>query len=523
MEKISATKKLDTQPFLCHHEQMNYHNTWFYHLTAFVGGLAIMAVEMTATRMMSPYFGTSIFIWTNVIGIIMAALALGYWLGGKIADRYPNPKVFFTMIIVTSLVMLILPFIGPALLKQISLLLVTTINAEKLIWTSLLGTLILFFPPFVLLGLISPYLVRLISRTVEKTGKSAGNVFAMSTIGSIAGTFLPTFVTVPLIGVKRTIIIFGAALCLIGAIGLGRKATYALLPIFAGAIFFSSPFMLAGDHIIAQTESPYNYIEVYQDKDQIKYLTFSEAYTVQSRFDPTNVLNDGHYWDYFSIFPPLYSEKEASAAIIGNAGGTIPRLLYQYYPALKIDAVELDPSVSAMAQEHFSPFPPSVNLHHADGRVFLQQVKDDYQMIFIDAFKEVAVPAHLSSQEFFQLTKERLAPEGLMALNINSTGSENEIYQRMIVTLQKTYDSVYDLKIPGAYNHLIVATDRSTPLPDDLRQIDPPAGLTKYFDYASAQMTVPSPLAARMITDDQPLTEIIFDTMILRELIKIKS
>lgn len=495
-------------------------NIWFYNLTAFVSGLAIMAVEMTATRMMSPYFGTSIFIWTNVIGIIMAALALGYWLGGKIADRYPNPKVFYTLVVIASLVVLILPFAGPEILKNISRLII--VDAEALIASSLLGTVILFLPPFLLLGLISPYLVRLINRTVEKTGHTAGNVFAMSTIGSLAGTFLPTFVTVPLIGVKRTIIVFGATLCLMGAIGLGRKATYALLPVFAGALFFSSPFLLAGEQIIAQTESPYSYIEVSQSEDGIRHLAFSEAYAVQSRFDPDDVLNDGLYWDYYAILPALYADQNLAVAIIGNAGGTIPRLLNKFYPELEIDGVELDPAVSKIAQENFAPFPAAVSLHHTDGRVFLQQAQPGYQLIILDAYKEIAIPAHLSSQEFFQLVKSRLTPDGLVAFNINTTGTDSEVYQRLIATLQKTYRNVYDLKIPGAYNRLIVATDRPTALTDDLQVAERQPGLGKYFDYAISQTQTPEPLAARVITDDQPLTEITYDTMILQELMKIK-
>lgn len=496
------------------------HNSWFYNLTALISGMAIMAIEMTATRMLSPYFGTSIFIWTNVLGIIMAALALGYWLGGKLADRFPVPRVFFTMIVFASLVILILPFVGPLVLKDVSSLI--TIDAGALVASSLLGTILLFFPPFLLLGLISPYLIRLINRRVEKTGHTAGNVFAMSTIGSIIGTFLPTFLTVPLIGVKRTIIIFGAALCVIGAIGLGRKATYALLPVFAAALFFSSPYLLAGEQIVAQAESPYSYIEISEDRDGVKYLAFSEAYAMQSRFDPKNVLNDGSYWDYFSILPSLFPGQEVKVAVIGNAGGTIPRLLDKFYPGVKIDGIELDPAVSQIAEQNFAPFPSSVTLHHTDGRVFLKQTDQQYQVIIIDAYKELAIPAHLSSREFFALAKEHLSPDGILALNINATSDESEVYQRFVATLQSEFDQVYNLTIPGAYNRLIVATDRPSDFNQDLRAIEPPLELRPYFDYTAQQMVLTSPSPARIITDDQPLTEIIYDTMILRELMKLK-
>ncbi len=496
------------------------HNIWFYNLTALISGMAIMAVEMTATRMMSPYFGTSIFVWTNVLGIIMAALALGYWLGGKTADRFPTAKVFFTIVVIASLVVLILPFAGPVTLKGISQLII--VDANALVSASLLGTILLFFPPFLFLGLISPYLVRLINQRVEKTGHTAGNVFAMSTIGSIIGTFIPTFVTVPLIGVKRTIIVFGAALCLLGAIGLGRKATYALVPVFAAALIFSGPFLLTGDQIIAQTESPYSYIEVSEDDGGIRYLAFSEAYAIQSRFDPKNVLNGGLYWDYYSIFPPLFSGQEVKTAIIGNAGGTIPRILDKYYPDIKIDGVELDPAVSRVAQENFAPFPESLTLHHTDGRIFLEQAEEQYQIIIIDAYKELAIPSHLSSREFFSLVKKRLTSDGLVALNINITNEDSEIYQRLLVTLQSIYEQVYDLPIPQSYNRLIVATDRQSSLNDDLGAIDPSAGLVKYFDYTAREIRRPDQISARQITDDQPLTEIIYDTMILQELMRIK-
>lgn len=486
----------------------------FYKITAFVGGLTIMAVEITATRIMGPYFGTSIFIWTNILGVIMVALAIGYWGGGKIADKYPRPQTFFLILAITSLLILTIPFYAPPLLDTISNKIITP--SISLITYSLLACLLIFFIPFVLLGMISPYLIRLCNRQVEKTGSVAGSIFALSTVGSILGTFLPTLITVPLLGVERTIVIFGAILCLMAALGLGRARLFIILLLVATGGFIIGPKLVSHPEVIAATDSAYSYIEVRRYDNQTM-LAFSKKFAVQSLQKDNSFLTDGYYWDYFNLLPEIYCDQKCRVAIIGVAGGTIARQFDHFYSSKKnlaIDGIEIDPAVTEIAAQHFDYDIPSLTTHHQDGRLWLRQNQDRYDIIILDAYQEVEIPAHLTSREFFQLAKQRLNPSGVLAVNIGVPNPQANEFQRFLATLQKDWKYVWELNIPGTANRLVLASDSQADLPAALRQAKPDIKLSQYFAYAAININRTESTATKLITDDLPLTEMLYDFML---------
>ncbi|HDS11367.1 MAG TPA: hypothetical protein ENN77_00495, partial [Candidatus Wirthbacteria bacterium] len=229
--------------------------TRFLTFTAFCSGMTIMAIEMTASRLMAPYFGTSVFVWTNLLGIIMAALSIGYWFGGKLADRYPNQEYLYKLLLLVSFMLLALSVVAPAIMSMINLA-VNNVN-YAIVVNSFLGSLIVFGLPFTVLGMVSPTIIRLLSDEVEKSGEIAGRVYAASTVGSIIGTFLPTLVFVPLIGTKRTIILFAFILLLISLIGLARKRLLGLVLIFVATAVFLPTGYATDSQVLFEAETAY--------------------------------------------------------------------------------------------------------------------------------------------------------------------------------------------------------------------------------------------------------------------------
>ncbi|MFC1617893.1 spermidine synthase [Patescibacteria group bacterium] len=485
----------------------------FYYLTAFIGGMTIMAIEMSAVRVISPYFGSSIFVWTNILGIIMIALATGYFFGGRVADKAPHPKVFFTIVLFGAIAVMTLPFVAQPLLENLSEFM--HLSTTSLILCSLAANMLLFFIPFALLGMISPYLIRLSTHKVEKTGNVSGTIFAISTLGSITGTFLPTLLTVPLFGVKRTIILFGAILCVIAAIGMAKKSLYIAVALFAFLTVLSSPYMINHGQIIAQTESPYSYVAIREDSEHTRYLSFNQTAAVQSMQKPDSIFTGGHYWDYMALLPNVACADKCDVAIIGSAGSTIARQIDFVYPNAVIDGVEIDPKVTELASQYFDYDLDSLTMHHADGRIFLAKQSKNYDLIILDAFDDIEMPPHLTSWEFAKIVKTRLAPNGVFAVNIISTTDTNDPYLRYLSTLGRHFTQISEINLPQFSNRIILATNRDGDLIKSIKNSQlPVAELEQVFAYWQNNIVDRSDIDAQLITDDMPLTEILADQMI---------
>jgi MFS family permease len=277
-------------------------NQRFLLITAFTSGMSIMAFEMSASRLLAPYFGTSLFVWTNIIGITMISLSLGYYYGGKIADSRPEPSLLFKGLFLTGLFSAAIPFIAPTVMR-ISVKAIKTGNAG-IFYGSLVGTIILFAPALTTLGGVVPFTIRLFGEDKTKSGSTAGKVFAISTVGSIIGTFLPVLLLIPFIGTKKTILIFASFLLLLGVIGLrkNRWSGLAVLILFL-TLFVGSAKPAEG--LLFETESVHNYIQVVE-KGGIRYLKLNEGYAYHSIYNPDSVVVNG-VWDYFNL-PPLLNK-----------------------------------------------------------------------------------------------------------------------------------------------------------------------------------------------------------------------
>ncbi len=420
--------------------------------TVFCSGCAIMIVEMTAVRLLQPFFGSTNIVWTNVIGVVMAALAVGYAVGGRLADRRPFAKVLYGLLAAGGLVVLLT---APLTTPIAEWLLPVEMHVEGVAGTlgrgSLAASIILFAPATLLLGMISPLAVRLLA--TGGVGRAAGRVFAIGTVGSIVGTYLPTYVLIPEFGSRRTMLIAAVLLLIPAVIGLAltwrRRGTAAALVVLVvalpvGALTSAAPGRslppLPGDrdgvaHLLAEGESPYQYVTVREDRfengEAWRLMTLNEGvYTYHSFEVLGQVLTGSRYYDDYAVLPMLLDVPrgaELRAAIVGLAGGIFPHQWKHFWDGvydLHVDGAELDPLVLEYGRTHFH-LPPSdsdwLSAYVMDGRQMLAAGRGapGYHMIVVDAFThELYIPFHLGTREFFELCKERLEPGGILAMNV---------------------------------------------------------------------------------------------------------
>ena len=383
----------------------------------FCTGAAALATEIGAARLLAPYYGSSTIVWANVIGLVLASLSVGYWVGGKIADRSPSPRVLGRIVVFAAVLIAIIPFAaGPFL--DVSVRGLDQVSAGAAIG-SFFAVLALFAPALTLLGMVAPFAIRLAIDDVREAGSVAGRLYALSTVGSLLGTFLAALVLIPTIGTRRTLLAAALLVALSGAALLGRRwllvaaGVGVLIVIPAGAV-------RAEPGLIYEHESRYQFIHV-TDLNGVRRLYLNEGLAVHSLWRPNTVLTGGE-WDTYLAVPPLLGRPLRRVAILGNAGGTTARAMGVFYPQARIDGVELDPDVTAVGRRYFGlDDNPRLHVITADARPFLRRTHDTYDLIIVDAYRPPYVPFYLATQEFFRLARSRLAPGGAIVLNVGST------------------------------------------------------------------------------------------------------
>src|SRR5579859_806349 len=377
----------------------------------FLSGVVGMAIEMCAARLLAPYFGTSQVVWANLIGLILLYLSVGYFLGGRLADRYPSERALALLLLGAAASLALIPFISGPILQAGGLGL-SQANVTVLAG-SLESVLLLFLVPVTLLGMAPPFAIRLTMTQLQKAGSSSGGIYMLSTLGSILGTFLPVFWLIPTIGTRRSFLVFaallflGAAWSLLAQTRFGRRPAQAGAPrqprgaqlavqvglalaliVPAGALT-AAPLgpLKAIPGLIYEQESLYNYIQVTQAPDGTRELILNEGQAIHSIYNPHQILT-GWYWDYFLAAPFFNSGFQLSQlhrmAIIGLAGGTIARQFSAVYGPVPIDGVEIDPAIVDTARQYFAMNEPNLHVFEEDGRAFIRQSQARYDLIAID-------------------------------------------------------------------------------------------------------------------------------------------
>ncbi|MCH7951749.1 fused MFS/spermidine synthase [Patescibacteria group bacterium] len=399
------------------------------YLTVFITGAAVLVIEVTATRLLSPHFGMTLFTVSSILAVILAALSLGYWLGGKLADRYPEPVTLYTAISIAGVTTLFIHILNTRVLPTWSAQL-------DLISGPLVTSLILFFIPTIFLGMVSPIAIRLSTSKLKEVGEVAGKVFFFSTVGSIAGSLLAGFVLIPRFPISRIILGTSLVLIVLGLFGVRKKmkaknwltlfiATIALQVL---ALKLQPP---TRNEVIHEEDSMYQHIRVVKQEfaeGEGLVLMLDKSYSGASYLQSDEL--PFPYTRYYKLYELVNKNAKRFLYLGGGAYTTPKKLLSERKDAIEVEVVEIDPKLPEIARKFFGlRDDPRQTLIIADARTYLKKSQKRYDMIFIDVFSmDIGIPSHLMTQEFFQLVKNHLTDKGTVIMNVaanidNSTPS----------------------------------------------------------------------------------------------------
>ena len=441
---------------------------WFLFMTEFFAGMSLMAVELGASRLLAPYFSSSQIVWTIIIGTIMIAMALGNLWGGRSADKNPDPNRLYFRIMIAAIWICLIPVAGKYVIAGITALLALFVTGNFLIWAAFAACMVLFVFPLLLLGTVTPSLVKYTVGTLENSGKTVGALNALNTIGSIIGTFLPTFVTIPAVGTSITFLIFGGILLIIALIYFITEKTKLVQTAVAAVVFIlccifghSTSFAFWQDDLLVEDESIYNYLQVKEDSRAL-YLSTNVMFGVQSLKMKEPGLT-GMYYDYAMAAPfmaELDENSEGKVLILGMGTGTYATQGLRYFNNLSFSGVEIDEKIAALAEEYFD-LPEEVQVTVADGRSWLDASDETYDVIMVDAYQDITIPFQMSSIEFFSSVKEHLNPGGVMVVNMNMKSDDpGSINEALSDTISAVFDEVATVTVPNTTNRELFAGDK---------------------------------------------------------------
>ena len=483
-------------------------------LLVFVVGSASLGAEIAAARLMAPFFGASTIVWANTIGVVLVSLSVGYWLGGRFADRHPHKQGLCALVLLAALAVGLIPFAADPFL-DVSVEALDRVSAGAFIG-SLVAVTVLVAPPVMLLGAVSPYALRLAVERVEESGTVAGRLYAISTFGSLVGTFASALVLIPLIGTRRTFLVFGLACAVVAVTGVGRRAAIAvpatiiaLLALPVGTIKATNDGV-----VLEEADTQYQYARVVEKPDGERRLELNEGQAVHSLYRPGSYLT-GDYWDEFLVLPfAAAGRPPQKVAILGNAAGTTARALGRYFPRTEVDAVEIDSELTRLGRRWFDLRNPRMRVIHEDARPYLRRTDERYDVIIVDAYRQPYIPFYLTTREFFELTRDRLRAGGVVVVNEGHPEGQADLEKVMSATMDDVFATV--LRDPSEdTNTMILATDgvassgrlkrAAASLPRDLR----PVAL------AAAGRIAPRLPGGTVYTDDKAPVEWLIDKSIV--------
>ncbi len=452
-------------------------NKYYLYLTEFFAGVSVMAVELGASRLLAPYFSSSQIVWTIIIGTIMIAMALGNIWGGRSADKNPNPDKLYLRLLIAAIWIAAIPLLGKYVIIGVSALLVVTISNNFLVVAAFLACMIVFVYPLFLLGTVTPSLVKYTVESLDDSGKVVGTLGAFNTIGSIIGTFLPTFVTIPAVGTSITFLIFSGILLVLSLAYFISKRSNAIKCAAAVVVFLVCSIFGASDsfafwetNLLYEGESIYNYLQV-KETDNSVILSTNVLFGVQSIMKKDDSLT-GMYYDYAMAAPlmakipvqmPLVAgtndKESAEMLILGMGTGTFASQCLKYFDNMNIEGVEIDEKITNLAETYFN-LPEDVEVVTYDGRAYLQAIDKKYDVIMVDAYQDITIPFQMSSLEFFTLVKEHLTENGVMVVNMNMhSEKEGNINQYLADTIANVFDCVYTTDVRYSTNRELYATN----------------------------------------------------------------
>ncbi|TAK14905.1 MAG: spermine synthase [Anaerolineae bacterium] len=501
------------------------------YFAVFSSGMVTLAVELAAARLLGAVFGTSNLVWASIIGLILIYLTVGYFVGGRIADRMPEARRFFQVMLLGGFTIGLVPLVARPVLRAAA-------NAfDQLELGMLLGAfvavLILFVLPIVLLGMVSPFAIRLAIGDAEHSGQVAGVIYGVSTLGSFVGTFLPDLLLIPWVGTTRTFLLLSGYLMLVALAGHWRsegwRKTAPLLLLPVATLVMSWLFLRGGIKdsagMVYETESSYNYIQVLE-ADGYRFLRLNEGQGVHSIYHATDLDYDGP-WEQF-LAGPFFNEPQYLAtdlkriAVIGLAAGTVARQATEVFGPVAIDGYEIDGKIIEVGREYFGMTMPNLNAVAVDGRWGLSHSGEVYSLIAIDAYRPPYIPWHLTTKEFFQMTFDHLAEDGVLVINVGRAPDDRRLIEVLVATLSEVFPSVHVMDIPNTFNSMVYATKQPTTfdyLAANLNSLAA-SGDTHplLLDAILTTLTYrqETPIGGQVLTDDHAPVERIINSMVLR-------
>jgi len=481
---------------------------------AAVVGAASLGAEIAAARLLAPWFGASTIVWANTIATVLVALSVGYWVGGRLADRDPTLAGLSRVVLCAAALLALVPFVaGPFL--RISVDALDRVEAGAFVG-SLIAVLVLVAVPVMLLGAVAPYAVRLSVRTVEEAGRVAGRLYAISTIGSLVGTFLSALALIPLIGTRRTFLAFALALAVVAVPSLQRR--FVLAPV-AVALLLAIPVgtvKATGDaRVIWDRETEYQYARVTERPNGERRLELNEGQAIHSVYRPGEWLTYD-YWDEMLVLPFATTTRlPRSVAILGNAAGTTARAYGHYFPAARVDGVEIDPALTKIGERLFDLRGPNLHLHTADARPFLRRATRRWDVIVVDAYRQPYIPFYLSTREFFSEVRDHLTPGGVVLINVGHPRESDRLEKVLSATMGRVFRTVLRDPVKGT-NTVLLATDA----PASAHTMDAatrgmPPDLAAVTAQAAARLAPALP-GGDVYTDDRAPVEWLIDASIVQ-------
>jgi spermidine synthase len=504
----------------------------YIYFTVFVSGMTSLAAEFGASRLLGNVFGTSNLVWAAIIGLILIYLTVGYFIGGRWADKSPHPKTMYAILAWGAFTLGVVPYIANPVLRAAA-------DAFDNLQVGVLagafaGVLVLFTVPITLLGMISPFAIRICMDDKSHAGNVAGTVYGISTIGSFLGAILPTLLLIPTIGTTRTFLVFSLALLFVALAGLrssagARKmlpyllmvAALVLLAVFGKGGVKSTPGQ------VFEAESSYNYIQVLE-YDGTRYLRLNEGQGVHSEYNP-DTLAYGGPWQQFLVGPFFYADREPASVtrvgIVGLAAGTSARQADAVFPEVTIDGWEIDPKIVEVGRTYFDMNLPNLNVYVQDGRWGLEQSQEKYDLIIVDAYRPPYIPPHLTTQEFFQIAADHLKSDGALAINVGRAPGDRRLIDGLATTIGTIFPSIYVMDIPGTFNSILYATLQPTEAADLQANLERFTARGDVHPLLVQSMTLtlgnlqPAPQQTTVFTDDLNPIEWLTNNLILNFLL----
>jgi spermidine synthase len=482
---------------------------------AFVVGAGSLGAEISAARLLAPYFGASTIIWANTIATVLVALSVGYAFGGRLADRRADLRGLCQVVLAAALLLALVPFVANPFLR----LSVKALGALSVggFLGSLAAVLVLVAVPVMLLGAVAPYANRLALARVADTGTVTGRLYAISTAGSLVGTFSSALLLIPVIGTHRTFLVFALALALVAAPALGVR--FWLVPLAVAVAMAIPPAAVgsdvAGARVIYETETPYQYARVLQFRDGERWLQLNEGKAIHSDYRPWSFLTGG-YWDDFLLLPLTDAiGVPHRIAILGDAAGTVARAYGHYFPATRVDAVELDGELTSIGRRYFGLGSANLHTYTADARPWLAASTARYDAIFLDAYRQPYIPFYLLTKEFFRFVRTHLNPGGALIVNVGHIPGNDALEKVVTATARSVFGAVMRDAVSDS-NSLVVASarplrtsrlvGRDQALPEELRRLSADISLR----------IAPALGGGSVYTDDRAPVEWLTDLSILR-------